>query len=108
MANEILEEGFDLSALDAQTDDEVRENLIRLKGVGPWTTNVYLLFCLQRKNIFPPGDIALIRTVQELKAVERERVDEVAKSWAPFGSLASFCLWHYYLSKRGRTIEYHE
>jgi DNA-3-methyladenine glycosylase II len=108
LAAEILEKGFKLSELTYLSDDEVRARLTQLKGIGPWTTNVYLLFCLQRKDVFPPGDIALIRTVQELKGVGREKVGEVAKLWSPFASLAAFLLWHYYLSKRGRTIEYHE
>lgn len=107
LAEAILANEIDLECLGSLSDEAVTTELISLKGIGPWTANVYLLFCLQRKNIFPPGDIALINTVIELKGIEKAAVNQTAADlWSPYGSLAAFTLWHYYLKERGRTIEY--
>jgi len=61
---------------------------------------------VQSRDIFPPGDVALIRTVVELKKVDAEEVNDIALTWSPLRSLAAFFCWHYYLSKRGRKAEF--
>jgi DNA-3-methyladenine glycosylase II len=59
------------------------------------------MFCLQSKNIFPAGDIAIINTVKELtEARTKEEILKVSQIWKPFQSLASYFLWHYYLNKK--------
>jgi DNA-3-methyladenine glycosylase II len=61
------------------------------------------MFCLQSKNIFPSGDIAIIKTVKELsEAKTKEEILILADNWKPFRSLAAYFLWHYYLSKRNK------
>jgi DNA-3-methyladenine glycosylase II len=83
--------------------DEVRKQLISVKGIGNWTTDIYLMFCLQKKNIFPAGDIAVINTVKELWCLKtKEEIISLANTWKPFQSLATYFLWHYYLSKRDK------
>jgi DNA-3-methyladenine glycosylase II len=61
------------------------------------------MFCLQAKDVFPAGDIAIINTIKELTpAVTNKEIIETANRWKPLRSLASYFLWHYYLKKRNR------
>ena len=82
----------------------VRERLTEIKGIGHWTTDIYLMFCLQSKDIFPIGDIAVVNTIRELYKVEsREDILELSAKWKPLRSLATYFFWHFYLCKRNRT-----
>jgi len=95
---------LDFSHLDAAGDDEVRARLTAVKGIGTWTADVYLMFCLGRKDHFPIGDVAVRNAVAELYGItERERQRELSERWKPLRSLASFFLWHHYLVQRGRA-----
>lgn len=88
------------------TESEIREELTSIKGIGKWTSDVYLMFCLQAKDIMPLGDIAIVNTIKELKKVETdEEIINITKKWQPLRSLGSFFLWHYYLTKRGRKVD---
>lgn len=99
----ILEGELDLVSLIGKSDNEVRQKLTSIKGIGNWTTDIYLMFCLQSKDIFPLGDIAIINTVKELKHVNTQNeIAILSKQWKPLRSLASYFLWHYYLKKRNR------
>ena len=84
---------------------EIRERLTSIKGIGKWSSDIYLLFCLQSKDVMPLGDIAVIKTIKELKDVEYEKIEEISNTWSPLRSLATFFLWHYYLRKRKRSAE---
>ncbi len=96
--------GLDLESLAALPEPEVRTILTAIKGIGHWTTDIYLMFCLQSKDIFPIGDIAVVNTVKELTdARTQEEILELAEEWRPLRSLATYFFWHYYLRKRGRS-----
>lgn len=83
--------------------EEVRKKLTSIKGIGDWTTDIYLMFCLQSKDIFPLGDIALINTIKELTKVKtKSGIVRLTQKWKPFRSLATYFLWFYYLKKRNR------
>ena len=100
----IIEGYIDIESLSALNENEVRQNLMVIKGIGNWTTDIYLMFCLQSKDIFPAGDIAIITTIKELTdAKSKEEIILLAEKWKPFRSLASYFLWHYYLRKRNRV-----
>ncbi len=90
----------DLPRLDAE---QVRKKLTGIKGIGNWTADIYLMFCLQNPDIFPPGDIALINTVKELsKTKTTAGITRLTNKWKPYRSLAAYFLWYYYLKKRKR------
>jgi len=94
---------LDFDELPKLRPEEVRKKLTRIKGIGDWTTDIYLMFCLQSKDIFPLGDIALITTIKELTKVKtKEGIVRLTEKWKPYRSLASYFLWHYYLKKRNR------
>ncbi len=81
-----------------------RSQLMSIKGIGDWTVDIYLMFCLQTRDVFPVGDIAVINTVRELThAVSKDEILAYSEKWKPCRSLASYFLWHFYLSKRKRT-----
>lgn len=106
LSTAILDGDIDLEELGSLSEAEARNKLTSIKGIGEWTTDIYLMFCLQAKDIFPVGDIALVNTVKELTDVKiKEDIILLAESWKPFRSLAAYFLWHYYLKKRNRAAE---
>ena len=103
----ILNNDIDLESLPTKTADQVRQELIKIKGIGNWTIDIYLMFCLQAEDLLPLGDIAVVNTMKELLDIhEKEAMEVHAVQWSPYRSYATFLLWHYYLNKRNRTIVY--
>ena len=97
---------LDLAALEKMPDAEVREALVKLKGIGDWTVDIYLIFVLQRTDVFPPGDLAAVNALKRLKKLPKETPCEEllthTEAWRPHRSIATMLLWHYYLSHRVR------
>ncbi len=86
-----------------QTDDKVREELKKLKGIGDWTVDIYLIHALQRADIFPLGDLAMVnsmRMVKQLPSSTKEELLQIAEPWKPYRSIATMMLWHYYIKKK--------
>ena len=107
LAEAILEKSINLESLSSKSSDAVRQELIKIKGIGHWTIDVYLMFCLNAPDILPLGDIAIINTIKELLNIHDKTAMELyTQKWAPHRSMATFLLWHYYLQKRGRTVVY--
>jgi DNA-3-methyladenine glycosylase II len=107
LAKTILEQEIDIESLAFKPVEQVREELIKIKGIGNWTIDVYLMFCLQAPDIIPLGDIAVVNTIKELLDIhEKEDMESYTQKWEPHRSAATFLLWHYYLRKRNRTVEY--
>ena len=108
LARAIADGALDLAALDAAPDEEVRRALLRLRGIGPWTADVYLLFALRRPDAWPSGDLALAIAVQELwdrpARPAWDALDAFAQRWRPHRAVAARFLWHDYLSRRGRRF----
>lgn len=99
----ILNKQLIFEELKKLSEEEVRKKLTSIKGIGDWTTDIYLMFCLQSKDIFPLGDIALINTIKELTKVKtRSGIVRLTQKWKPYRSLAAYFLWYYYLKKRNR------
>lgn len=102
LATALLEGGLALESLEALPDDEVRAKLITLKGIGNWTIDVYLMFVLQRTDIFPIGDLAALNALRRVKKLPKdtakERLLEMVAHWQPYRSVATMLLWHLYLS----------
>jgi DNA-3-methyladenine glycosylase II len=103
LATAILNGELSIDKLSELPPAEAKESLIAIKGIGPWTAQVYLIFCLQVADVFPQGDVALINTVVELTGVEKTEVQAKSEDWAPHRTGAALLLWHHYLKKRGRS-----
>ena len=107
LAKAILQKEIDIKSLALMPAGQVREELIKIKGIGNWTIDVYLMFCLQSPDIIPLGDIAVVNTIKELLDIhEKLAMETYTNKWQPHRSAATFLLWHYYLRKRNRTVEY--
>lgn len=107
LAHAMLGGQLDLDALGAMTDDDARDALVKIRGIGPWTADTYLLFSLRRADAWPTGDLALAKAIQELRHLRsmpsRGRVDAIARKWKPWRAVAARILWHHYLSVCGRS-----
>ena len=103
LSESILENKIQLETFSQKTDEEVRNELIKIKGIGHWTIDVYLMFSLKSKDLIPLGDIAVINTIRELfDCHEKENIQKLTETWKPYRSMATYLLWHHYLSKRNR------
>ncbi len=93
-------DGLDLDGLAALPAEEAIAQLTALKGIGPWTADIYLLFCLGHPDVFPVGDLALRVAVADAFGVEAPvPVDEltlIAAKWSPWRSVAATLFWAYY------------
>lgn len=100
-------DGLDLDALSRSPDGELIEVLTALRGIGRWTAECYLLFCLGRRDVFPAGDMALRVGYQELAGLATEPNEratrDTAEAWAPRRTAAAYLVWHSYLERRGRV-----
>lgn len=105
LADEILKKRLDLTIISTLPDTEVREKLIAVKGIGNWTCDVYLVFCLNRLDIFPNGDLALIKSMVENQLIcakpSKAEIQRVSKLYKPLRSILAIILWHAYIIKRG-------
>jgi len=103
LSEALINKELNFEELSNLSPDQVRKKLTNIKGIGNWTTDIYLMFCLQSKDIFPLGDIALINTIKELTKVRsKEGIIRFTQKLKPFRSLAAYFLWFYYLKKRNR------
>ena len=96
LAEEITSQKLVLENLHLLEDEEVVLELTKVKGVGRWTAEMFLIFSLGRQNIFSVGDLGLRSAVAKLYGVNREdkiKIEEISKNWSPYRSLASLYLW---------------
>ena len=108
LSKSILDGDLDLPGLRHKSDEDVRADLVRIKGIGPWTADSYILLCLRRTDIFPVGDIALINSIRKHKKLSSRMtvkgILKMSELWKPYRSLATFLFWHAYLVERNIDI----
>lgn len=99
-----------LKQLEDLPDEEVRARMIVLKGIGHWTIDVYLMHALQRTDLFPLGDIALVNSLKLIKQlpphVTKEEMLAIAEAWRPNRTIAAMLLWHAYIQRKGIVISH--
>jgi DNA-3-methyladenine glycosylase II len=103
LAEAVLEGRVDFDTLDLLDDIAAKEQLIKLKGVGEWTSDIYLLMAMLRPDVMPKGDVALHTAWHKLSGEVRPTSNEfleIAERWRPYRSVAARMLWHFYLSER--------
>lgn len=97
-------DGFDLIAVHDLPAEDAVKTMTALKGIGPWTAEIYLLFCVGHPDIFPAGDLALQVGVQQgLRMRTRpseKKVRMIAEKWAPWRGIAARLFWAYYRVRR--------
>jgi DNA-3-methyladenine glycosylase II len=103
---EAVDNGLNLEKLAAESEDAVHEALTAVHGVGPWTADIFLLFCIGRADAFAADDLALqIATRNALGLQERPSREElltIADRWRPWRSVAARMLWNFYMLPQGR------
>jgi len=108
LANAIVTKQIILKTINDLGDAEIRHQLKTIKGIGDWTVDVYLLFALQRTDIFPLGDLAMVNALKEVKQLPKETRQEellkLAEKWRPYRSIATMLFWHHYIQKRGIKV----
>jgi DNA-3-methyladenine glycosylase II len=101
LAQSIVDRHLELSALETRDDPTVRSELVKVKGIGPWTANIYLLTVLRRPDIWPSEDLALAAAVQKLKRLTTRptprELEHLSQVWKPWRAVAARLLWHYYI-----------
>jgi DNA-3-methyladenine glycosylase II len=102
LATAIAEDGLELERFETMADQNVRADLVRIKGIGPWTANIYLLTVLRRPDIWPREDLALALAIQKLKRMKNrptpQELENLSAAWKPWRAVAARLLWHYYLN----------
>jgi len=100
-------DGLDLTALDRASNEEIHAALTSVVGIGPWTADIYIMFCLGRADGWAPGDLALqVAMQQALALAERPGKDDMmslAERWRPWRGVAARLLWAYYAAVKAKT-----
>ncbi len=90
-------DGFGEIDWDIMSDEEVIEELVKLRGVGRWTVQMLLIFALLRQDVFPIDDIGLIRGMEKLynsgKALEKTQLYEISENWKPYRTMGVWYIW---------------
>jgi DNA-3-methyladenine glycosylase II len=104
LSEAVVEGRLAFSELGRQDLRLTRRQLTAVKGIGQWTADIYSMFCLQAKDIFPLGDVAVMSAAIELHpGSARFDIEALSERWKPYRSLAACYFWRYYLSARGRS-----
>ena len=99
--------GLNLAKLERASDEQVHAALTQVVGIGPWTADVYIMFCLGRADAWAPGDLALqIAAQRAMDLAERPTVEElreIGERWRPWRGVAARLLWAYYAATKQKA-----
>jgi DNA-3-methyladenine glycosylase II len=106
LAIDVRSGSLKLDALAEADDPSARSLLIRSRGIGPWTADIYLTMALRRPDVWPDGDLALLKSLKSLKGLRSDPAPRVVQcitaAWTPWRAVAARILWHNYLAERRR------
>ncbi len=109
LAEAITSNSLVLADLHALSNDAARTNLMALKGIGNWTSDVFLMECLQRADIFPIGDVALRSAMKTCLDLPNDTTPEalllLAEKFRPYRSIATMLFWHHYISTKNIDLK---
>lgn len=104
LARAVLDGSLRMSDIAHAPDGEGRDRLLALRGIGPWSADIYFLMALRRPDVWPVGDLALAVALHEVMGLparpDARLQQELSAGWAPWRSVAARLLWHYYLNTR--------
>ena len=108
LAKAVSSGSLDLQNLQNLSDDEIKTELTKIKGIGVWTADIYLLMAMARADVMPKGDLALHVAWQKLTKSElrpnSEEFQIIAEKWKPLRSVAARLLWNFYLQNKANSI----
>lgn len=106
IAEAIATDTLDLTAFARADEDTIKQELTALKGIGPWTADIYIMFCMGRADGWAPGDLALRYAVRDAMGASDmpsfAEMEKVAEVWRPWRSVAARMLWAYYAARRAQ------
>jgi DNA-3-methyladenine glycosylase II len=98
LSSRVVKGRLDLDLLRWKSDDEVVRILDEVKGIGPWTAHMFLLFVLGRPDVLPVDDLGIQMAIQKVYSLRKlpkaEKIEKIARNWHPYCSIASLYLWH--------------
>jgi len=98
LSTHVAERKVDLESLKSMPDDEIIETLDKVKGIGPWTVQMFLIFTLGRPDVLPVDDYGIKTSVQRIYRLrelpKKAKLEELGERWAPYRTVASLYLWH--------------
>ena len=98
LSSRVVDGRLVLNLLRWKSDDEVVRALDEVKGIGPWTAHMFLLFVLGRPDVLPVGDLGIRLAIQKVYSLRKlpkaEKIEKIATNWHPYCSIASLYLWH--------------
>jgi DNA-3-methyladenine glycosylase II len=104
LANVMVNGEWSMEELIHFGDEKLRYEMKKIKGIGDWSVDVFMMMALHRCDCFPTGDIALMKSIKEVKGLDmhtdKETILKIADSWRPYRTIAAFILWHAYIKKR--------
>jgi DNA-3-methyladenine glycosylase II len=104
LAEAVADGSLNLEAFGGKDDAEVKAELTRVKGIGSWTADIYLLMSLRRPDAWPAGDLALAVAMREVKGLALRpaphELAAIAEAWRPWRAIGARLLWNYYLNRR--------
>jgi DNA-3-methyladenine glycosylase II len=110
LADEVANNRLDLEQLPREDIDTIRTKLMRLKGIGHWTTDIYLLSCLHKLDVFPIGDLALIKSMTQAgftsEKDSKETILRKTKKFQPHRSIFTILLWHRYIRNNNIKVPF--
>lgn len=95
-SQKILSNEFDIHSLNSKSDEDVIKELSALKGIGVWTAEMLMIFCMQRQDVLSYGDLAILRGMRLLyrhRKIDRKLFEKYRRRYSPFGSVASLYFW---------------
>lgn len=105
----VVEQQLILESLPALPDASVKQLLMQVKGIGPWTADVVLMLCLRRPDLFPTGDVALMNSVKVINDQPDWTIEDIAhfaEVYKPYRTVAAYCYWHAYIQRKNIVLHY--
>lgn len=101
VADAIIDGSLPIDGLGRRSDEQIRELMTAITGIGDWTADVYMMAALQRPDLWPVGDLALVKAVQSIKELssrpDRDWLMDLGERYRPYRSVATRIFWHHYL-----------
>jgi len=97
LSNNIIRGNINFKLLEEKEDEEIINELTKLKGIGRWTAEMFLIFCLGRNDVFPLNDLGIKKALKKwyfnYENVDEQYIKELSNIWKPYRSIASWYLW---------------
>ena len=98
LSSHVVDGRLDLDNLNAESDEEIIRILDAVKGIGPWTAQMFLLFTLGRPDVLPVDDLGIKMSIRKIYSLRKlpaaKKIEKIASNWHPYCSVASLYLWH--------------